>query len=181
MRERSWFEEWRSTEEFAREVDSLTSQIPSDQYWGRGNTKWLREAWSLARYCELSKSTHLHLQNPDPPDAYVRSADQELPIEITFGLDPERRIGDEYKPQAPRLTHHDADEDRISTVRKVLEARIREKMTISYPRGTVLLIDLNMSDLASCHARTEAMLREILTQNCHPFSAVRLLWRNRLY
>ena len=79
MQARSWFEAWRSKEDFVRQVDSLSSQVPSDQYWGRGSAKWLREAWSVARYCEASKPMHVRLQTPDPPDAYVRSAGKEIP------------------------------------------------------------------------------------------------------
>lgn len=183
MPERPWSEEWQSAGEFVRRVDALASQIPSHQYWGRGHLKWLREAWSLARYCELSKCTHVRLRNPDPPDADVRLADQEFPVEVTLGLDPERRIGDEYKLHAPRFLHYDTDEDRTSIMRAVLEARIREKSTISYPPWTILLIDLEMEmcDLASCHTKTETMIRGILMQPCKPFSAIRCIWRNRIY
>ena len=77
---RSWFEEWRCEGEFARQVKSLAELIPSHQYWTRGSTKWLREAWSLARYCELSEFTHVRLQTPDPPDAYVRSAGESAAV-----------------------------------------------------------------------------------------------------
>lgn len=185
---RSWFAEWRCADEFIRQVDVLAKPIPSVQYWTQGSAKWLREAWSLARYSEITRVTHIRLAKSDPPDAYVRFGQEEIPIEVTFGLDPGRRIGDEYK-EADRLLQKRLDEGRtlhmqklrILDMQKVLEARITDKANKFYPQGTILLVDLEMSDLAACHSNTEMIIREIVARPYPSFRAVQVLWRNQVY
>jgi len=177
---RSWFAKWRRAGEFVRQVEALAELIPSNQYWTRGSAKWVREAWSLARYSELSRVTYIRLHKSDPPDAYVCLGREKIPIEVTFGLAPGRRIGDEYK-EAVRLVHQDPDECRILDMRKVLEARIADKAIKSYPQGTILLVDLEMSDLAACHSNTEMMIREVVARPYPSFRAIQVLWRNQVY
>lgn len=180
-RARPWFTKWRRAGEFVRQVDALAELIPSDQYWTRGCAKWLREAWSLARYSEEpSRVAYIRLSKSDPPDAYVCIGGEEIPIEVTFGLAPGRRIGDEYK-EAVRLVHYEPDECRILDMRKVLEVRIADKAIKSYPQGTILLVDLEMSDLAACHSSTEMIIREIVARPYPSFRAIQVLWKNQIY
>jgi hypothetical protein len=185
--ERRWFfDDWRDPSEFAGRVDLIESKICSAQYWGNP-AKWLREAWVLARYVELTYASQVRLNEHDPPDAYVFLYGKARPIEVTFALPNGWKPGREYRsPGLVDKNYEKWSNKRSAVISSSLLGAINCKVTNAlanpaYPPGTILIVDLNIGTYGNRELEAEAVIRTIVSRTYHPFDAVRVLWKGTLY
>src|ERR1700688_4600408 len=88
---------WHYASHFHGIVEALGKQIPNPKLWGN-RYKCAREAMTLAEFARLSKNVTDVRLGDDPPDGWLRlSTGEELPVEVTEVLEPNRKRGDEYQ------------------------------------------------------------------------------------
>jgi hypothetical protein len=82
---------WHQASHFQGIVEALGKRIPTPKLWGNPY-KFAREAMTLAEAAKLLKNvTDVRLGN-DPPDGWLRlSGGEELAVEVTEVLEPDRK------------------------------------------------------------------------------------------
>jgi hypothetical protein len=136
--------------------DPYRSQSPAELYAiaAAQDATWLqpgstfRDCWVAAHFAAYRGAESVRLLKPDSrapagiPDAEMRIGGQAVRFEITEAMSKERRRGDEFKPDAPRLSHHRAD---MPDFLESLKRSADDKAAKRYPPSTGLVIYLDHS------------------------------------
>jgi hypothetical protein len=116
--------QWRSAAEFAARVAQLAEQVPSHKLLRSPEFNFLTEALALAEFLKLHPVDEVRLAdlNAQHPDAFVRIGGKVIELEITEALNADRKRGDEYREDAPKLVH--VSQEEMIAYRKEIEPAI---------------------------------------------------------
>lgn len=170
---------WQAPSEFMRSIDEWH---PYDVV----RTRFLQEAWVLAKFAKMAQIERLRLSDPDEqwPDAYVDIGGTTKFVEITEVLEPDRRRDDELKDEDAPDVWLDPVENwvaRANAIPGALRTRLERKAQKRYGSPVVLLVYLNISEWGIRQTETEQIIADLKAEHASAFEQIIVLWKDKLY
>ena len=180
---RPWFEELRSPTEFEQRRAEIRRIVDGNFQFNRTDAKWLLEAWLVSQYARILGATQVQLNRIDPPDAFVVVENMVIPIEMTEVIEPGRKRGLEYRPEAPTVQMDPVEKwvERADKIPAALREGIERKLAKKYPVGTRLLVYLNIGEWGIRQQAIESEINSLLTIFSDGFSGIDVLWKRKLF
>jgi hypothetical protein len=182
---RADLEGWLSPKDFGNKVEMLDRRITSSEHFISTELKFLRDdAWVLAEFARLinADSVRLARETERFPDGHVKVSGNCLKIEITEADRKGRRRGDEYKPDAPRVTCDPINN--AETVATALEQAIKNKVEKNYapPPPPTLVVNLNLGVHGNREQETklESLIAAVKKRYTSQFAGIYVLRNNKL-
>jgi hypothetical protein len=180
---RADLEGWLSPKDFGNRVEMLDRRVTSPEHLTSTGLKFLRDdAWILAEFVRLVNVDSVRLAGEAErfPDGYVKVSGNCLKIEITEADRPGRRRGDEYKPDAPRVTCEPTNN--AETVATALEQAIKNKAKKNYASPPTLVVNLNLGVHGNREQETklESLIAAVKKQYTSRFAGIYVLRNNKL-
>jgi hypothetical protein len=174
---------WHYASHFQGIVEALGRRIPTSKLWGNPY-KFAREAMTLAEFVKLSDNvTDVRLGN-DPPDGWLRlDTGEELAVEVTEVLEPDRKRGDEYHENQMAAVDQVTDEQleaRIQAIEPQLEKAIESKVG-KYEFKPILLVYLNIVDHERAEKDVELAIARQKAKYSSSFADIHVIWKAKLY
>lgn len=178
--------EWRSTGSFSRLIADSIDEMEPRRLFGRPGKK-LFEGWIAARFARATKAKAVRLCDTRCPDAQVSYAHGlTLGLELTEALDPERErqveITEWVEQGCPPREIDQLEIERLrSLILPTLESRIRAKCAKDYPRGTHLVVYLNICGFGWWQEEISSQFMQLAKLARDHFPVVWVIWNGDLW
>jgi hypothetical protein len=140
--------------------------------------------WTLAEFVRHKTVDQVWLAPPceEWPDGYVRLGKKTENVEVTIALTEGRRMGDEYRPGSPTLTHDPVENwvERANGIPDALEKAITRKLEKRYGSGMWLVVYLNISERGIRQAKIECAIAKIRQRHGQSFGGLFVIWKDKL-
>lgn len=176
---------WYTPEDFYAAVDALGDKFTSHQKFNDPALGFLRDAWTLSRFAKLKGVDRVRLSKRGEqfPDGYVDVAGVVSDVEIAEALEPERRRGLEYQPNAVMLVEDDPVEDwdlRLDALPGALETTIKKKVEKRYQPPPILVVYLNIGAYGHRDSEMRTAIYAIKSKYLASFTDLHVLWQGKL-
>lgn len=174
---------WCSPNEFASKIQALERQTSNYERFISPKVKFIRDAWVLAEFAIRQSADRVRLAKETErfPDGFVEVRGEILNVEITEADRSGRKRGDEYKPNALRVTCESINT--AEDVAKALDDAIIKKLAKNYaPPPPTLVVNLNIGVHGNREEeeKVEARVAKIKNRHFSSFPNLFVLWNNRL-
>jgi hypothetical protein len=174
---------WQPPDTFRQRVHGLNNRCRSLQFFNDPQHKFLRDAWTIAEFTRHKPVDLVRLTTDQEewPDGQVQLGSAIEKLEVTIALVPGRKLGAEYRfPGKAELDHVDNWVERAALIPAALDKAIADKVAKRYGSRTSLLVYLNINEYGIRQAETEIAIAEVKQRYSGSFSALHVLWKDKL-
>ena len=150
---------WQTPTDLLAKVEEAGLTMGWEFVRGGDKSKYLREAWVLARGAALLGGSHVRLSQIDPPDGYLMIDNKVVAIEVTELIQKGRRRGDEACEPVRLISEVEINKS-IEQNEQWLKALIAKKLKSDARQepNTILLVYHNTSLFSFDAEKTRAEL-----------------------
>jgi hypothetical protein len=174
---------WQTPDDFNGEVSAFIKPLSRGEFFNVPALAFLRDAWTLGKFASLAGAEAVKLSLDNFPDGHTKLGSEQLDIEITEAIMPDRRRGQEFLPGSPQMEEdpgHEWDR-RISALPQVLLSTVRKKAMKAYSAKPTLVVYLNISAYGHRAGECRAAIRATIRAFSASFAGLYVLWGDELF